>query len=96
MKALAQGKKGAASKVIRHLLDCTRGTQFENFLDSSCLGDIADVVEIDGKHVQPDTEEDEEMLRKAKEIHDKKANSRQAAIVDDDLKMTADEMKIYS
>jgi len=61
MKALAQGKKGAASKVIRHLLDCTRGTQFENFLDSSCLGDIADVVEIEGKHME-DNEEDEEML----------------------------------
>eukprot|EP00351_Strombidinopsis_sp_SopsisLIS2011_P004967 CAMPEP_0116882310 /NCGR_PEP_ID=MMETSP0463-20121206/14514_1 /TAXON_ID=181622 /ORGANISM="Strombidinopsis sp, Strain SopsisLIS2011" /LENGTH=52 /DNA_ID=CAMNT_0004535311 /DNA_START=251 /DNA_END=409 /DNA_ORIENTATION=- len=51
MKALAQAKKGAASKVIRHLLDCTRGTQFENFLDSSALTEIADVIEIDGKHV---------------------------------------------
>ena len=94
MKALAQGKKGAASKVIRHLLECTRGTQFENFLDSTCLGDIADVVEIDGKHVAADTEEDEELLKKAKEIQER-GNTRQAAIVDDDLKMTAEEMKIY-
>ena len=44
MKALAQGKKGAAAKSILCLLECTLGTQFESFLDTSILRDIADVV----------------------------------------------------
>ena len=44
MKALAQGKKSAAAKSILCLLECTLGTQFESFLDTSILRDIADVV----------------------------------------------------
>ena len=47
MKALAQGKKQAASKAILCLLECTLGTQFESFLDTSVLREIADVVSFD-------------------------------------------------
>ena len=43
MKALAQGKKSAAAKAILCLLECTLGTQFESFLDTDILRDIADV-----------------------------------------------------
>ena len=43
MKALAQGKKSAAAKAILCLLECTLGTQFESFLDTDILQDIADV-----------------------------------------------------
>ena len=44
MKALAQGKKFAAAKAILCLLECTLGTQFESFLDTSILKSIADTV----------------------------------------------------
>ena len=44
MKALAQGKKNAAAKTIMCLLECTLGTQFESFLDTSVLKSIANVV----------------------------------------------------
>ena len=44
MKALAQGKKFAAAKAILCLLECTLGTQFEAFLDTSLLKSIADTV----------------------------------------------------
>ena len=44
MKALAQGKKFAAAKAILCLLECTLGTQFESFLDTSLLKSIADTV----------------------------------------------------
>ena len=44
MRALAQGKKGAASKAILCLLECTLGTQFESFLDASTLKEIGTVM----------------------------------------------------
>ena len=44
MKALAQAKKHAAAKAILCLLECTLGTQFESFLDTSILKSIADTV----------------------------------------------------
>lgn len=43
MKALATGKKAAAAKAILCLLECTLGTQFESFLDTSVLKNIASV-----------------------------------------------------
>ena len=44
MKALAQGKKAAAAKAILCLIECTLGTQFESFIDTSVLRSIADMV----------------------------------------------------
>ena len=44
MKALAQGKKHAAPKAILCLLECTMGTQFEAYLDSSTLKEIGTVM----------------------------------------------------
>ena len=44
MKALAQGKKAAAAKAILCLIECTLGTQFEAFVDTSVLRSIADMV----------------------------------------------------
>ena len=47
MESLANGKNNAAAKAILCLLECTLGTQFESFLDSSILNDIADAVSFD-------------------------------------------------
>ena len=47
MKALAQGKKYAAPKAILCLLECTMGTQFEAYLDSSTLKEIGTVMQFD-------------------------------------------------
>ena len=44
MKALAQGKKAAAAKAILWLIECTLGTQFESYIDTSVLRSIADMV----------------------------------------------------
>ena len=54
MKALAQGKKQAAQKAILCLLECTLGTQFESFLDTTILRDIADVVSFEVQFDQQD------------------------------------------
>ena len=47
MRALAQGKKNAASKAILCLLECTMGTQFEAFLDPTTLNEIGTVMAFD-------------------------------------------------
>ena len=54
MKALATGKRGAAAKAILCLLECTLGTQFESFLDTSVLREIADVVSFEVQFDQQD------------------------------------------
>lgn len=54
MKALAQGKKAAAAKAILCLIECTLGTQFESFLDTSILRSIADVVSFEVQFDQQD------------------------------------------
>ena len=54
MKALAQGRKSAACKAIMCLLECTLGTQFESFLDTSVLRSIADVVSFEVQFDQQD------------------------------------------
>ena len=54
MKALAQGRKFAAAKAIMCLLECTLGTQFESFLDTSILRSIADVVSFEVHFDQQD------------------------------------------
>ena len=44
MTSLAQAKKGAAAKAISCLFECTQGTQFEAFLDDSCVREIAQIL----------------------------------------------------
>ena len=54
MEALAQGKKNAAAKAILCLLESTMGTQFESYLDSTILNDIASVVQFEVKFDEQD------------------------------------------
>ncbi len=54
MKALAQGKKAAAAKAIMCLLECTLGTQFESFLDTSVLKSISKAVSFEVQFDQQD------------------------------------------
>lgn len=57
MQALANGKKDAAAKVILCLLEATLGTQFEAYLDSDILRDIANMVSFEVNFNDQDKED---------------------------------------
>ena len=48
MKALSQGKnKEVIESMIKHLIQSTKGTQFEEYLDETAIKDIAEVVTVE-------------------------------------------------
>lgn len=60
MQALAQGKKGAAIKVLACLFECTRGTQFDTIMDEDdSLKEIGKVLSCDAPYDQADANLDD-------------------------------------
>jgi len=131
MKALAQGKKFAAAKAIMCLLECTLGTQFESFLDTSILKSIADVVSFEVHFDQqdkidlqtdeklnqfeevksearsnpapipssfnpPSQEEDQGTVNDMDFSFVRPKKQKKVCIVEEDIKMTKDEIEIYN
>ena len=60
MKALSQGKnKEVIESMIKHLIQSTKGTQFDEHMDETAIKDIAEVVTVDKDLFSP---EDSAML----------------------------------